>query len=682
MAVRHKVFDTDKHFIIDPVTRTIKNQSGKLVLIQYDHNSERFTFECPRLVDGHDMSLCNSVRIHFINTGTGSAKSNGVYEVDDLRISADDKNNITFSWLVSQNATQHVGKLNFIIRFSCVSEDAVIEYAWNTGIYSDIAISKSIYNGEEFIEDYIDVLEAWKQDLYSEGLKISSVEQTITSTEDGGVNVVTMTMTDGSTIKFQIQNGSPGPSGVSIKSIERTSGNGAPGSTDVYTVTLTDNSTSTFQIYNGSNGAPGSSISNITRTSGNGAPGSKDTYTITLTDGSTTTFQVYNGANGAAGDGSGDMTSAMYDPQAKRTDIFKYVDDAVSGASGKVDVDNELSESSENPVQNKVISAELADKQSNMIGVEILETICENVVFDDNNDSYTLPSAITLDSEALYYMDCYYYDGGIDGSINEKYSIHAFSRLSSGVVRWASHNDGIAITLNGSSITNNWKGSGHTNVISIYKVDISQVSPLLVAALHATGYKTVAPGGYNASAEGHKNLALGYAAHAEGRENYALGDYSHAEGAYSYAYGNISHVEGSGTIASSNYQHVQGKFNVEDNKGVYVHIVGNGESNSNRSNAHTLDWSGNAWFAGNIIGKQANVSEQVRVDNGINSMSIWPNGLAGDPKEDSDESKLWIGSNGEGYFMKLCLIDGDSEKEVATKDDITAAITGAIEGSY
>ena len=32
----------------------------------------------------------------------------------------------------------------------------------------------------------------------------------------------------------------------------------------------------------------------------------------------------------------------------------------------------------------------------------------------------------------------------------------------------------------------------------------------------------------------------------------------------------------------------------------YVHMVGNGTSAAARSNAHTLDWSGNAWFAGDV----------------------------------------------------------------------------------
>ena len=76
----------------------------------------------------------------------------------------------------------------------------------------------------------------------------------------------------------------------------------------------------------GTDGAPGSSIASIERTDGNGAPGTTDTYTVTLTDGTTSTFQVYNGKDGQ---GAGDMEASVYDPDGRRTDIFKYVDEHV-----------------------------------------------------------------------------------------------------------------------------------------------------------------------------------------------------------------------------------------------------------------------------------------------------------------------------------------------------------------
>lgn len=34
--------------------------------------------------------------------------------------------------------------------------------------------------------------------------------------------------------------------------------------------------------------------------------------------------------------------------------------------------------------------------------------------------------------------------------------------------------------------------------------------------------------------------------------------------------------------------------------GKYAHVVGNGISDTSRSNAHTLDWNGNAWYSGDV----------------------------------------------------------------------------------
>ena len=78
-----------------------------------------------------------------------------------------------------------------------------------------------------------------------------------------------------------------------------------------------------------------------------------------------------------------------------------------------------------------------------------------------------------------------------------------------------------------------------------------------------------------------------------------IGKKSTAEGTDVTASGTDSHAEGEGTIASGNCSHAQGKYNIEvANK--YAHIVGNGTSDTARSNAHTLDWTGNAWFAGDV----------------------------------------------------------------------------------
>lgn len=108
-----------------------------------------------------------------------------------------------------------------------------------------------------------------------------------------------------------------------------------------------------------------------------------------------------------------------------------------------------------------------------------------------------------------------------------------------------------------------------------------------------------------AFAEGSATMSSGYCSHAEGSNTEALSMCSHAEGGGSVAKGYCSHAEGRATIASGKFQHVEGISNVEDTRNKYVHIVGNGTepgpgTNLKRSNAHTIDWDGNAWFAGNI----------------------------------------------------------------------------------
>ena len=139
------------------------------------------------------------------------------------------------------------------------------------------------------------------------------------------------------------------------------------------------------------------------------------------------------------------------------------------------------------------------------------------------------------------------------------------------------------------------------------------------SASHAEGNGTTASMAYS-HAEGNGTTASGDDSHAEGSDTTASGDDSHAEGSgttassacchaegwYTTASGFSSHAEGDSTIANHNAQHVFGAYNIEDpstdttsRRGTYIEIVGNG-TNNNRSNARTLDWSGNEVLSGTL----------------------------------------------------------------------------------
>ena len=138
--------------------------------------------------------------------------------------------------------------------------------------------------------------------------------------------------------------------------------------------------------------------------------------------------------------------------------------------------------------------------------------------------------------------------------------------------------------------------------------------------------------GNNSHAEGLESMASGIASHAEGYNNSATGYASHAEGANTIASGFASHAEGGDTIASSNYQHVQGKYNIEDTNNKYAHIVGNGTSEDERSNAHTIGWNGLGWFAGGLkvggTGQDDTIAKEVATKDYVdNSIAEIPDGI-------------------------------------------------------
>ena len=283
--------------------------------------------------------------------------------------------------------------------------------------------------------------------------------------------------------------------------------------------------------------------------------------------------------------------------------------------------------------------------------MNILETICENVELADYGAVYTFPVPIEIDSDAIYllrYSSKEVYEGE-----TYEYGTYAFTNKANkddSSVSWMNGN----ISMISTTVTDNNLWDGATSNISIYKVAIEVTDPITYIALHsgdeslisaenghAEGNRTIASGNA-AHAEGSATTASGVASHAEGMKTIASGNWAHAEGTDSNASGLISHAEGDNTIASgdyshtegqetiasgscshaegnettasrayshsegyrtisaSAYQHVQGKYNIEDSSDTYAHIVGNGEDDDNRSNAHTLDWDGNAWFAGEV----------------------------------------------------------------------------------
>ena len=181
---KHTVTDTDPYFSINPETRAIESTSlYNIVLMQYDHNSQRYTFELPRYIDGHDMSLCTSVVVNYDNieiNATAEAVeveiepespriNSSSYDMTDLRINPDNPEMVISSWLVSRESTQLAGNLSFSIEYKCTDSEGNVTYEFGTDNFADITVKPRKKNSEAAITPYADVLEQWRSQIFGAG---------------------------------------------------------------------------------------------------------------------------------------------------------------------------------------------------------------------------------------------------------------------------------------------------------------------------------------------------------------------------------------------------------------------------------------------------------------------------------------------------------------------------------
>ena len=124
---------------------------------------------------------------------------------------------------------------------------------------------------------------------------------------------------------------------------------------------------------------------------------------------------------------------------------------------------------------------------------------------------------------------------------------------------------------------------------------------------HAEGSQTTASGSY-CHAEGWNTEAGGMASHAEGYKTKAQAAWSHSEGQETQANASWSHAQNKGTTAIRSGQTTLGTYNSldpggyshpsrESTYGQYAVIIGNGTSDTARSNALTVDWGGDVCMA-------------------------------------------------------------------------------------
>lgn len=154
--------DPEGHIIVggDRIIRVPENL--KRIAVQFDHNVETVTFDCPRYWDNKDMTKM-AVYINYMLPNGYKDR----YPADNVRA---DGEVMHFEWTISRNVTQIKGNISFLVCVVKTNTDGNEENHWNSELNRDLYVSEGMECEESPEMEYPDLI---TQLL----LRMNSVEQ-------------------------------------------------------------------------------------------------------------------------------------------------------------------------------------------------------------------------------------------------------------------------------------------------------------------------------------------------------------------------------------------------------------------------------------------------------------------------------------------------------------------------
>lgn len=143
----------EEHIVIDSNRNIYVPESLRRIAVQYDHNIETVTFDCPRYWDGIDMS---GMKI-FINYVRSDGKT-GCYHAEPVTVDEIDTNIMHFDWTISRNVTEASGGLLFLICIKTTDEEGNDVNHWNSEINRQMSISEGLEVDETINKLYPDII--------------------------------------------------------------------------------------------------------------------------------------------------------------------------------------------------------------------------------------------------------------------------------------------------------------------------------------------------------------------------------------------------------------------------------------------------------------------------------------------------------------------------------------------
>ena len=155
--------ENEPHVVIDENRFITVPEELKRIAVQYDHDIETVTFDCPRYWDGHDMSKM-AVYINYMRSDRGK----GCYPVAKVTVDESDPNVMHFDWTISQNVTLKDGNIAFLVCIKKLNDEGYEENHWNSELNDEMYVSEGLECGETIAALYPDILQQWYDELTKE----------------------------------------------------------------------------------------------------------------------------------------------------------------------------------------------------------------------------------------------------------------------------------------------------------------------------------------------------------------------------------------------------------------------------------------------------------------------------------------------------------------------------------
>lgn len=152
--------ETEPHIVIGEDRFITVPAELKRIAVQFDHDVETVTFDCPRYWDGLDMSAMG-IYINYMR----SDKAYGCFRAENVSVDEADENIMHFTWTISKNVTLVKGNIQFLV---CVrkSDDENNEINhWNSELCKDMYVSEGMECAEVILPEYPDIISQWDSEV-------------------------------------------------------------------------------------------------------------------------------------------------------------------------------------------------------------------------------------------------------------------------------------------------------------------------------------------------------------------------------------------------------------------------------------------------------------------------------------------------------------------------------------